>query len=183
MPYEKHSVEARLLSEDPGALGEVTGWIAQVLSAVRFWSLRREWLDLHQEILLRVIESLRKEHFNGSRDFRVYVQATARYTAIRSLAIHGRYLSGNPVHDAGRDSAVQAEPPVIARQLVRHAMDAASHECRNLFRSYFLRGQTYAEIAAEKGLPVGTVKSRLFRCLERAHGTLVRGRKRRVSNA
>lgn len=178
MPYEKHSVAARLLSDDPGALGEVAGWIAQVLSAVRFWSLRREWLDLHQEILLRVIESLRKKHFDASRDFRAYVQATARYTALRSLAIHGRYLSGISVSDADPGAAVGAETPHIARQLVRHAMDAASKECRDLLRSYFLRDQTYAEIAAEKGLPVGTVKSRIFRCLKRAHGTLARGRRR-----
>ena len=51
-------------------------------------------------------------------------------------------------------------------------LDLASGECRDLMRSYFYAEESYAEISARRQLPVGTVKSRLFRCLKSAHRAL-----------
>ena len=171
MGYDPGSVEQRLLANDPEALGQVIRWIAAGLASPRFWSLRSEWGDLHQEVLARVVESLNRGRFDASRDFRLYVQGVARYTALQALSGARRGMEmdptmGNPSEPTG------PERHLIERDLVRRALDCSTDECRALIHDYFLLGKDYAELAAEHGVPVGTVKSRLFRCLERLHSEL-----------
>ena len=55
---------------------------------------------------------------------------------------------------------------------MRRVLDEASEDCRLLMRLYFLEGKSYEEIAAELAIPVGTVKSRLSRCLDAAQKAL-----------
>ncbi|MCI0657541.1 MAG: hypothetical protein L0170_10790, partial [Acidobacteria bacterium] len=85
MPYSEHSVARRLLENDPEALGLVIRWISTALASPRFWLLRHEWPDLVQEVLSRVVESLRRERFDDSRDLRVYVQGIARFACLQAL--------------------------------------------------------------------------------------------------
>ena len=51
---------------------------------------------------------------------------------------------------------------------VLSVLDRASDGCRTLLVAYFMEQRSYSEIAEEHGQPVGTVKSRLFRCLDAA---------------
>lgn len=172
MRYQSGSLEARLLSEDPAALDQVGRWVAEVITSTRFWDLREDWADLHQEILIRVIGSLRAEHFDPSKDLKAYAQAVARYTALRSLASRRRFfLVGGRGRPEPREPR-SAEDDAILGQLVRKALESLGDECRRMIMAYFLQERTYAELAVELGVPVGTVKSRLFRCLKRAHAIL-----------
>ncbi len=172
MPYSEHSVARRLLENDPEALGLVIRWISTALASPRFWLLRHEWPDLVQEVLSRVVESLRRERFDDSRDLRVYVQGIARFACLQAL--------GKQLESAGRgipaEAAETGSPDPVRRlidfQLVRRVLDLASEDCRELFRLYYFDAQSYEEIAASMEIPVGTVKSRLFRCLESAHQAL-----------
>ena len=82
--YAADSLEGRVLRGDPVAIGEVIRWIALVLVGPRFWRLRNDWPDLHQECLRRLLVSLREARFDSSRDFRAYVQSLARYTALEA---------------------------------------------------------------------------------------------------
>lgn len=168
MGYAPGSFEQRLLENDPEALGQVIRWIAVALSSPRFWPLRHEWPDLHQEVLARVIESLRKGRYDPARDFHFYVGGIARYTALQALARRpgSMRLDGPSADPAGPGGQ---ERHLIERDLVRRVLECASEECRELIRAYFFEGQDYSELAAEHSIPVGTVKSRLFRCLEHAH--------------
>jgi RNA polymerase sigma-70 factor, ECF subfamily len=172
MPYSKHSVARRLLENDSEALGLVIRWISTALASPRFWLLRREWPDLVQEVLARVLESLRRERFDDSRDLRVYVQGIARFACLQAI---GKQLEsaarGIPAEaaDAGSPDPVRR---LIDIQLVRRVLDLASEDCRELFQLYYFDAQSYEEIAASMEIPVGTVKSRLFRCLESAHQAL-----------
>ncbi len=174
------SVERRLLEGDPDALVEVVRRIASVLTLPRFWRLRGEWSDLHQEVLTKVIQSLRAGRFDPARPFHAYVQGIARHTALHALDKRSaRGGAGNP----GTGTVPQEAGPeeaVVRDQLVRRVLDLASEECRELMRAHFLEEKSYAEIAAAKGIPVGTVKSRLFRCLESAHEA-IRGARRRTA--
>lgn len=181
MAYHEDSVEGRLLAGDPLAVGTVFRWIAIVLARPRFWALRDEWDDLHQEIVTRVLHSLRAGRFDASRSLQAYVQGVARYAATEALQAHfarhaEKVLSEERV---GRRPGIEER---IARvQFARAVLDSASEECRGLIRSYFLEEKSYAEIAATTGWPVGTVKSRLARCLEKVHRGLGRrapGRRR-----
>ena len=82
MSYRADSVEGRFLRGEPEAVGLVFRWISRVLTLPRFWALREEWADLHQEVLGRVTESLRENRFDDEKDFRTYVQGVARFTAM-----------------------------------------------------------------------------------------------------
>jgi RNA polymerase sigma-70 factor (ECF subfamily) len=185
--YPENSLAHRFLNDDQEAVGEVMRWISTALTTPRFWFLRREWSDLMQETLLRTIQSLRSGHFDSSRDFRVYVQGIARIVCLQAFekqADSARREFHGEVPEAG--AAVSASA-MVDRQLVRRVLDLASEDCRDLFRLYYLEGKDYLEIASAAGVPVGTVKSRLFRCLESAFealsSTRARSRTRRGSES
>ena len=172
MPYSEHSVARRLLENDPEALGMVMRWISTALASPRFWLIRREWPDLIQEVLARVVESLRRERFDDSRDLRVYVQGIARFACLQAL---GKQLESATRRNPAEVAEVGSPDPVkqlIDFQLVRRALDLASEDCRELFRLYYFDAQSHEEIAVRLAIPVGTVKSRLFRCLESAYRVL-----------
>jgi RNA polymerase sigma factor (sigma-70 family) len=187
VPYPENSLAQRFLKNDPEAVGQVMRWISTALTAPRFWALRREWSDLMQETLLRTTQSLRSGHFDSSRDFRVYVQGITRIVCLQALGEQmesaRRELHGE-MPEAG--TGVSASE-MVDRQLARRVLDLASEECRDLFRLYYLEGKDYLEIASGAGVPVGTVKSRLFRCLESAFEALsstgARSRTRRRSES
>ena len=176
--YSSDSQEGQLLANDPAAFDRVSRWIAIVLASPRFRMLRADWMDLHQEAMARVVESLRRGQFDATRDFRVYVQGVARHTALQ--AITRRMSEGLADGGAGADcaGAGDAEHELASRLTVRHVLESASPECRRLMRLYFFEHLTYEEIASLMAIPVGTVKSRLFRCLECAARD-ARGERRR----
>src|SRR2546425_10222495 len=89
--YPKESLIGRFLENDPEALQQVLRWISTALTSPRFWSLRGEWPDLMQEVLARVVESLRLNRFDPARDFRSYVQGIARFTCLQVLGRWPRY--------------------------------------------------------------------------------------------
>ena len=172
MAYRDTSIEGRFLRGDLEALATVVRWIAAVVASPRFGSLRSEWLDLHQEIMGRVVESLRQERFDESQDFRAYVQAVARYTALQAMNSRHRKDAIPVLNEEHLGRAPGAEASVVSRHLARQVLEQASDGCRELLRAYFLDQRSYAEIAESLGVPVGTVKSRLVRCLEKAHRVL-----------
>lgn len=123
---------------------------------------------------MRIIESLRQERFDASKEFRVYAQGVARYTALQALSRHHH----DPIEFGSADPVPSAAPGpelrVIRRQMVRRIFDQLSHPCYELVRLYFLEDQNYDEIAGRLSLPTGTIKSRLFRCLRAARKELHR---------
>lgn len=169
MHYSENSIEGLFLSGDPASVAEVTRWVARSLSAPSFWSLRSVRADLHQEVIGRILESLRAGRFDPARNFRAYVQGIARFAAFKAIARESReYAAG----DTGATPfATLAEPGrgvddrVAAIRMARQALEASTEECRSLIGDYFLYEKRFREIATERSLPLGTVKSRLFRCL------------------
>jgi len=184
MPYERGSLERGLLDDDPRALAQVSRWISMALTSTRFWSIRNDWLDLHQETLARVIESLRQERYDSTRDLRTYVQGVARHTASQAIARRMQSMSDRAAAGWPDTTPVDPENRAANRQIARRVLDQASEECRDLIRAYFYDDRGYAEIAEALDVPIGTIKSRLFRCLEAAYLSLhgmVRRRNQRPS--
>ena len=170
MRYGPDSVAGRLLAGDRETVSAAVRWVSRVLGSPSFWSLRREWADMVQEVLGRVIGSLREGRFDPERDFRTYVQGVARFTAFTALS---RRTPEVPVDEDGLElpdepAGGSSEDRLTAEQLARYVLDRASESCRNLLVAYFMEQRNYAEIAEETGQPVGTVKSRVFRCLDAA---------------
>ncbi len=182
MEYRGDSPEGRFLAGDGEVVGEVIRVVAGVLTLPRFWSLRPDWADLHQEVLRRILESLRQGRFDPTREFLGYAHGVARFTALDALSHKSREStieSGDAVELAAEpEGRADAEDRTMARQLARLALDKASPDCRRLFRDYFYKEHTYRELSESMGVPVGTVKSRLFRCLasaQRAMGRRLQG--------
>ena len=174
--YRPDSVEGRFLAGKPEAVAEVGRWVAQVLAGPTFWSLRPEWSDLHQEVMGRIVESLRRRRFDRAKDFRTYVQGIARFAGFKAI---GRHVQGAADTELDPEMPEAAgggkrghEQRIIESQLARHVLEAATEECRSLIIEYFLQERRYQEIAETLSLPVGTVKSRLFRCMENIHKLL-----------
>ncbi|HKQ62730.1 MAG TPA: sigma-70 family RNA polymerase sigma factor [Candidatus Polarisedimenticolaceae bacterium] len=176
--YERNSVVGKLLRGEPDTLGLVSRWVAQVLTAPRFWPLREEWKDLHQEVMRRVLVSLRRGHFDPSRDLRAYVQGVARHTAFEAQPRRSEQPIPGGVERWRDESTSDERDAAERRYLARSVMDRVSEDCRGMFQLVFFEGRTYEEVAAALDVPVGTVKSRLFRCLQAAQGLILRRRRR-----
>ncbi len=173
--YQPDSEPARFLRGDDEAIAMIGRWIAQVLASSRFRAIRSHWSDLHQEVQGRLIESFRQGRYDPVRELRVYVQGIARFTAFKAM---GRWSSRERGElDMGESELIlppteSGERDLIACELARRALELSSEECGGLIRAYFLEERSYGEISRECGNPVGTVKSRLFRCLEKIHKDL-----------
>lgn len=168
--YHPASVPARLLAGDEAAVADTTRWVAHVLAASAFWALRSARADLHQEAMSRVIEALRRGRFDATRDFKSYVQGVARFTAYKAIDKGVRDRADASLDDDEAHLPQQADEGEgprrqLAIQVAREALEAASPACRTLIERYFLEQADYAEIAAEQETAVGTIKSRLFRCM------------------
>ena len=171
MRYPEYSQAHGVLKGDPEAIGQVIRWISIVLTWPRFWSLRPDWPDLVQESLTRVVESLKEGRYDPSKDFHFYVLGIARHTAVRAIRERLRArkrADGASVEGLASSGGSSFTESLEIRQIVRRVMDQASEECRLLMRLYFLEEKGYEEIAQELLLPTGTIKSKLFRCLEGA---------------
>jgi RNA polymerase sigma-70 factor, ECF subfamily len=168
MTYSSDSFEARLLVGDAEAVARVSRWVAAILTLPRFWCLNREWRDLHQESMTSVIQSLREGRFDPSRDLRVYVQGIARNISLQRLR-ERRAQEDRTLENPNSREEADPERRMLRQQLVRRVLELASAECRELIVGYFLSQRSYEEIARDLEVPVGTVKSRMFRCLESAY--------------
>jgi RNA polymerase sigma factor (sigma-70 family) len=167
MTYAPGSPARRLLDDEPDTLAQVVRWISIALTAPRYWSLRSEWPDLVQEVLARLVASLKEGRYDPSREFHWYVAGIVRNTALQALERAGaRRDRVAPESDARWNRGEGVGEEVSVRQAVRRVLDEASEDCRELMRAYFLEEKGYDEIAVEFSIPVGTVKSRLNRCLD-----------------
>ena len=166
--YEEDSLEGQFLAGDLSAHEKIVRWISDVLSSPRFRLLRSEWADLSQSILQRLVESLRAERFDPTLDLRTYVQGIARYTARDALGRRIRILELADVDAPLGSAATDAEELVLTRELVQKVVGLLPDRCQQLLRLFFYDQRGYPEIAQELGIAVGAVRTRLFRCLERA---------------
>jgi DNA-directed RNA polymerase specialized sigma24 family protein len=164
--YDRESVEARLLAGDPKAVEIVSRTVARAVARSRFRPLRDEWSDLRQEVFRRVIESLRKRLFDPRHPFEAYVRGIARYVALEALERRSRKRQQVDSHLPVRDDRSSVD--LYNSCLVACLMPLLSPLDRSLLRLFYLEQKSHAEIDVR----VGTIKSRLFRCLGRAHHIL-----------
>ncbi|MBO6624491.1 RNA polymerase sigma factor [Rhodophyticola sp.] len=120
--------------------------------------LSRTWEDaddLVQDTLLRVWTRMADPEGGEIEDLRAYA-----FTALRNRA-RARSL---PWAELTTEPASPPEAPArLACAETLAAIDALPADQAHLLRLRALEGQSYAEIAAATGLPIGTVTSRLAR--------------------
>ncbi|MDG3042808.1 RNA polymerase sigma factor [Roseicyclus marinus] len=125
--------------------------------------------DLVQETLLRVWSRLAMAQTGASdappvTDLRAYAFATLRNCArTRGRGVPpGDHAGTAPDPDETADAGADPEADLAARRALA-ALDRLPEDQRALLRLRAVEGLSYAEIAAETGLPLGTVTSRLSR--------------------
>ncbi len=133
-------------------------------------SNREDAYDLLQDTTLKVLDSEDKYHTNTN--FKGWV-----FTIMRNLFINNYRISirnavvndnseGRMLLNLSADTgAVEPEGAMTTLEISR-ALDSLPAEYREPFR-LFLQGYKYKEIADRYGLPLGTVKSRIFMARQR----------------
>jgi RNA polymerase sigma-70 factor (ECF subfamily) len=124
--------------------------------------------DIAQEVFLRAFRSLKK--FRGGSSFYTWLYRITVNTTLNALRASSRRqetsleaLDGleGPV-DPGADPVEAAAHRQVARR-VKEAIDQLDEQYRAIVYLREIQGLSYEEIAEVVALPVGTVKSRLFR--------------------
>ena len=120
--------------------------------------------EVVQEVFLRAWR--RADAYDPSvASLRVWLFAIARNVVvdeIRRLTVRPwrRQLTGEP--ESGQDSTGPADDTLVDTWLVEEALRRLRPEHRQAIVEAYLRQRPHAEIAAEVGVPVGTIRSRVF---------------------
>jgi RNA polymerase sigma-70 factor, ECF subfamily len=121
--------------------------------------------DVAQEAFFKAFRSLRT--FKPGAKFSTWIFAITYHACCDRLNRRKRY--SNETLPERADSAAGPEQRVIAldeAQRLRAAIDALPEKYRSVITLYHLQGRQYEEIAQVLGLPMGTVKTHLFRAKE-----------------
>lgn len=120
--------------------------------------------EVVQEVFLRAWR--RADTYDGSiASLRVWLFAIARNVVVdevRRLAVRPWRTGLTDDPEPGGVSVGPADGSVIDAWLVEEALRTLKPEHRTAVVEAYLHGRPHAEIAAEAGVPVGTVRSRVF---------------------
>ena len=157
----------RLAGGDSRAVEDVYAALGpRVLSYMR----RRVPYDEAEDVLQRVFFEVwrSRDRFDPGRSLEAWVFAIARRRAIDHLRRpHHVTVPIELVRDlAGADGRETADSLVWARE-VHRCLDRLPAEQRQVLQLAYFGGRTQVEIADQLGLPLGTVKARMFRGLRR----------------
>ncbi len=121
--------------------------------------------DATQEAFFKAFRSLRT--FKPGAKFSTWIFAIA-YHACCDRLNRRRHFTGDELPDRA-DPSPSPEHQVIAldeASRLRAAIDALPEKYRTVVTLFHLQGRQYEEIASVLGLPMGTVKTHLFRAKE-----------------
>jgi RNA polymerase sigma-70 factor (ECF subfamily) len=166
----------RCRAGDQGAWAELVERYSRYVYAivVRGFRLRDdEAEDVFQDVFLRVYERLGTLRDDDA--LRPWIAQVARRICIDRLAERGR--AAVPSDELDLDAATEGELAGIEESMdVHEALAALEPPCRELLDRFFARDEPYRTIADALGLPMGTVASRISRCLGKLRTKLVEGR-------
>jgi len=158
---------ARLAKGDSRAVEDVYEALGpRVLSYLRRLVPYDDAEDVLQRVFFEVWRS--RDRFDPDRSLEAWVFAIARKRAIDYLRRpHHVTVPIELVRDlADADGREAADRLVWARE-VRRCLDRLPAEQREVLQLAYFGGRTQVEIAEQLGLPLGTVKARMFRGLRR----------------
>jgi RNA polymerase sigma factor (sigma-70 family) len=166
---------SRLAQGDPRAVDDCYQTLGpRVLSYLRRLVPYDEAEDVLQRVFFEVWRS--RDRFDPDRSLEAWVFAIARRRAIDNLRRpHHLTVPIDLVRDlADADGRDTADSLAWAGE-VRRCLDKLPAEQRQVLELAYYGGHTQAEIARQLGLPLGTVKARMFRGLRRmGHGMGIR---------
>lgn len=170
-PDDRDRIDA-FLHGDGAVTREITAWVRGVVRH-RAWRLDRTD-DLVQDVLLRLIETLGRGGFEGRSSLRTFVERVAKYTCLDAVRRERRHEFVE--FDDATEPLVAANDDVLERidsderaRLCYAVLDQLPAPCRELLQRTLAEDMRYEELAAADDVAVGTIKSRVARCRERAN--------------
>jgi RNA polymerase sigma factor (sigma-70 family) len=117
------------------------------------------------------------ESYDPSRPLGAWLAGIARRSAIDAYRRERRHRGVVSIDSANSADAALAVPPPSVEQIsdvweVRQALEKLPDQDRELIRLQHYAELTHTEIAHELAIPLGTVKSRIFRAHRRLAGLL-----------
>ena len=151
----------------PDAFGALVERYDRAVYHLAFRTLRdrEEARDATQEAFFKAYRSLKT--FKPGAKFSTWVFAIAYHACCDRLARRKRY-SGEELPERA-DPAAGPEQQAVAgdeARRLRAAIEALPQKYRTVITLYHLQGRQYDEIADVLGIPMGTVKTHLFRAKE-----------------
>lgn len=170
----------RYLAGEPAAFEAIEGWVVGHLRG-RYPRLADHHEDLCQTVHTRLVANLRGGRFEGRSELRHYVGGITHRVAIDRLRVLYRtraFVGASPESDPEapdnpyRDVEVKDEAA-----LQRRVLFSLPAHCRQLWKLVFVDELSCEEVGARLATPPGTIKSRLWRCRQKAMSLLRRMRR------
>ncbi len=163
----------RIEREEPAAIVQLTRIIGATISRMGAFELRSSWADISQEVLLAVIESVRRRALDDPSAFVAYTQTITRRRVHRWLELRGRLPAAWTGADPPESELAWHPDPGLRVDLMR-AMAELPPLCLRVLEHTHFQGQSYEEAALALELSVRQVKrlkSRGLKLLREALGT------------
>lgn len=158
----------RIAAGDADALAPLYDALAPALTALarRLCGAEEDAEEVVQDVFVRLVQTAHRF------DPRLGSVRALAYTMVRNaVASRGRRAAARPVSvDLDPDGATGATDPWPAQErriLVADALAALDPLDRTLVHEAYLEGRSHTELAERHALPLGTVKSRLRRAVQR----------------
>jgi RNA polymerase sigma-70 factor (ECF subfamily) len=119
--------------------------------------------DVFQEVFARTYEHLGRLQSDDA--IRPWIGQLTRRLAIDRLRLASRESLGEESLDLIEGQADRQLEQIELALAVRAAMQTLPEHCQEILDRFFARGQSYHEIAAALEIPMGTIASRISRCL------------------
>jgi RNA polymerase sigma-70 factor (ECF subfamily) len=130
--------------------------------------------DVFQEVFTRTYEHLDRLHSDES--IRPWIGQLTRRLAIDRLRLAQRESLGDDALELIDGQADRELERIELAVGIRAAMETLPVHCQEILDRFFARNQSYHEIAAALDLPMGTIASRISRCLAKLRLELGDGR-------
>lgn len=119
--------------------------------------------DVFQEVFARTYEHLHRLRSDDA--IRPWIGQLTRRLAIDRLRVARREVADDQVLERMDASAADDYELIELALEVRAAMATLPEHCQEILDRFFAREQSYHEISAAVEIPMGTVASRISRCL------------------
>jgi RNA polymerase sigma factor (sigma-70 family) len=116
--------------------------------------------DVFQEVFARVYMKLDTLRDDGA--VRPWIAQLTRRLCLDRVAVAGREDPTEVVEPSDVDLTLER---LAQAWTVREALARMDDACREILDRFFARDESYQSIGADLGIPLGTVASRLSRCL------------------